>query len=139
MVVSVRARVIEEHSMHSSRICARTGYRGEISRQSTPSIEILPVRRDCECNGRETPSLFTTFTHVMKADADSQERLLTLICDTLERAVLHSDNIQVNLVNETKITERRILIDKMCSRRTPQLVFSKVIDCPRHHRNMFSV
>ena len=47
------------------------------------------------CDGRETLSLFATFTHVMKTDAESQEKLLKYICDTLERAVLNTEHSQV--------------------------------------------
>jgi hypothetical protein len=93
MVGSVRARAVGD--AHGAGNCSHTGYRTELARQASQSIDILPLRREYDFHGRDTPSLFTTFTHVMKADAESQERLLTLICDTLERALLYSDNSQV--------------------------------------------
>ena len=96
MVVSIRPRAIGDASTHSNGSCSYAGHRTELTRHGSHSIDILPLRREYECQGRETPSLFTTFTHVMKADAESQERLLALICDTLERAVLYCENIQVD-------------------------------------------
>ena len=88
-VVQSRITRVEDH-----RDCIITRANTESMRNDTSCLKTFPRAHSGEC--RESLSLFSTFTHVMKADADSQEKLLKYICDTLERVVLHGDHHQVN-------------------------------------------
>jgi hypothetical protein len=63
---------------------------GDVARQCIG----LPNRTRVE--KRDSFKRFSTFTHVMRADADSQEKLLDLVSETLDRAVLYSDYLNVS-------------------------------------------
>jgi hypothetical protein len=69
------------------------GWHGDAARAGGQCIGLSTRARDEKC---ESLKRFSTFSHVMQVDANSQEKLLELVSETLERAVLHSDSMNVS-------------------------------------------
>jgi hypothetical protein len=59
-------------------------------------VQCIGVPNRTRVEKRDSLKRFSTFTHVMRADANSQEKLLDLVSETLDRAVLYSDYLNVS-------------------------------------------